>query len=211
MEPGIPPADGIVIGGGDIGISIGGGDIGISTGGGGGGSIGGGASIGGGGGAISIGGGGGDGGRNGLPTHAASAGLLMHEGSSGPVGGPGGGGGPCQYGPPSQTGSVGICMHSGSSGPVGASELNWPSETASGPATLGVAFAGAARPVSVSPTSATATAIFVIAPRTREPNSEFIDRSSKFADTDASPAIVADLLPVGAQNGYRGDVFGARN
>jgi hypothetical protein len=44
----------------------------------------------GGGACISIGGGGG--GRNGLPIHAASAGLLMHEGSSGPVGGPGGGG-----------------------------------------------------------------------------------------------------------------------
>lgn len=43
-----------------------------------------------------------------------------------------------------------------------------------------------------------AVAIFVIVPRTREPNSEFIDRSSKFADIGAPPAIVADLLPVGA-------------
>jgi hypothetical protein len=46
---------------------------------------------------------------------------------------------------------------------------------------------------------ATATAVVVIAPRTRDANSQLIDRSSTFAGTDASPDIVADSLPVGLQ------------
>src|SRR5262245_7482753 len=53
--------------------------------------------------------------------HAASAGLLMHDGSSGPVGSAGGGTAGAAYGPPWHTGSVGWLMHAGSSGPVGGS------------------------------------------------------------------------------------------
>jgi hypothetical protein len=56
---------------------------------------------------------------------------------------------------------------------------------------------------------ATATAVAVIAPRTREANSQLIDRSSTFAGTDASPDIVADSLPVGLQNRYCRRVFSA--
>jgi hypothetical protein len=46
------------------------------------------------------GGGGGGGGMNGLPRHAASAGIVAHAGSFGPVGrGDGGGGAGGAYGP----------------------------------------------------------------------------------------------------------------
>lgn len=131
---------------GSIGGAIGGGAIG---------SIGGGWTTGGGGGAAM-----GGGGRYGLPRHAASAGMDMHCGSSGPVGGPGGAGGaggPTQYGPPIHAAYPGFCRHRGSSGPVGRSVANRLSNTG----VPGVAFTGAS--VGIAAVIATAADTFVIA------------------------------------------------
>jgi len=78
------------------------------------------------GGSIGIGGGGGGGGGGrgggtyGLPVHAASAGICMHCGSSGPVGSAGGGGGVGgANGLPTHWATQGIVAHRGSFGPVG--------------------------------------------------------------------------------------------
>ncbi len=124
------------------------------------------------GGAIGGGGGGGGmtdgvGGRNGLPTHAASAGLDRHCGSSGPVGdsgspgGVGAVGGPTQYGPPTQAAYPGFCKHRGSSGPVGRS------------AEKSAAFAGTR--AGTSAITATATAIFATLTQACETNERIIE------------------------------------
>jgi len=78
------------------------------------------------GGSIGIGGGGGGGGgwgTYGLPMHAASPGICMHCGSSGPVGSAGGGGGTGgANGLPTHWATQDIVAQRGSFGPVGRSE-----------------------------------------------------------------------------------------
>ncbi len=176
--PGIPvPTVGIVgigaiagaagIAGGAIG-AMGGGAMGAMGGGAmgamGGGAIGGAA---GGGGNIGAAGGGGGGGGGvgrpyGPPAHTGLVGWVMQPGSAGPVG--------MSYGPPRHGATVGIAAHLGSSGLVGRPE--------SGPGGGGgVAAAGTVTPAAAKPTSAAATAVPVIAPRTLEAMCRLISRS----------------------------------
>jgi hypothetical protein len=103
----------------------------------------------------------------GPPAHAASAGMLMHWGSNGPVG--------IANGLPWHSAVPENPAHRGSAGPVG--------PPGSGSSSRARAYAGAVAPAAAIPISATATAVLVAATRIFEEIPRLIHHSSR-VDTD---------------------------